>query len=69
VSSCQYIHVQTANFSGNVLCTFNSQHGPGGFVNETYGPNQSKDSFDWYGYPGEWVQVTCGGVSSPQTPW
>jgi hypothetical protein len=68
-SSCQYIHVQTANFGGNVTCTFNSQHGSGGFVSQTYAANQSKDSFNWFGFPGQWVQVTCGGVSSPQTPW
>jgi hypothetical protein len=66
-STCAYIHVATANFSGNVTCTFNSQHGPGGFVTFTYGPNQSKDSGNWYGYPGEWVSVTCGGVTGQMT--
>lgn len=67
--SCAYIHVQTANFGGTVTCSFNSQHGAGGWSNENYGANQSKDSWNFFGYPGEWVQVTCGGVASPQTPW
>ncbi|MBR7828543.1 cadherin-like domain-containing protein [Actinospica sp. MGRD01-02] len=62
-SSCAYIHVQTANFSGNVTCSFNSSVGAQGFINETYGPNQSKDSYNWFGYPGDTVTVTCGGVS------
>jgi hypothetical protein len=65
--SCAFIHVQTANFGGNVTCTFNSQHGPGGFVNQTYGANQSTDSNNYHGYPGEWVEVTCGGVSGRMT--
>ncbi len=65
--SCGYIHVVTANFSGNVTCTFNSQHGPNGFINATYGPNQSKDSPNWYGYPNEWVSVTCSGNGQQAT--
>lgn len=66
-TACARIHVATANFGGNVTCSFNSQHGPGGFINDTYGPNQSKDSIDWYGYSGEWVQATCGGVTGQFT--
>jgi hypothetical protein len=62
-SSCAYIHVQTANFSGNVTCSFNSSVGAQGFISETYGPNQSKDSYNWFGYPGDTVTVTCGGVT------
>jgi hypothetical protein len=66
-ASCAYIHVQTQNFPGTVTCTFNSQHGPGGFFSGTWGANQSKDSNNWYGYPGEWVQATCGGVTGQMT--
>jgi hypothetical protein len=65
--SCAYIHVQTANFSGPVTCVFNSQHGNGGFVDTPYGANQSKDSYDWFGYPGQWVSATCGGVTGQMT--
>jgi hypothetical protein len=68
-SSCGYIHVATANFGGNVTCTFNSQHGPGGFVTDVYGANQSKDSDNWYGWPGEWVTATCGGVTGRLNSW
>lgn len=66
--SCAYIHVQTANFGGSVTCTFDSQHGNGGFVNTPYGANESKDSYDWFGYPGQWVSATCGGVRG-QITW
>ncbi len=66
-STCAYIRVQTANFGGNVTCTFDSQHGPGGFVSGTWGPNQTKNSGNWYGYPGEWVRVTCNGVQGQMT--
>lgn len=68
-SSCRFIHVQTANFGGSVTCSFNSSAGPGGFVNETYGANDSKDSVDFFGFHGGWVEATCGGVSSGETPW
>jgi hypothetical protein len=61
-SSCAYITVQTANFGGRVTCTFNSDHGPGGFVTESFGPNERRQTRNWYGYPGEAVYVTCGGV-------
>jgi hypothetical protein len=66
-SSCAYVHVQTANFPGNVTCTFNSQHGPQGWFNQTYGANDSHDSPNWYGYPNTWVTVTCNGVSGTMT--
>lgn len=66
-SSCAYIHVTTADFSGSVTCSFNSQDGSGGFVNETYGANQSKDSWNYFGFPGHWVSVTCGGVTGTYT--
>jgi hypothetical protein len=46
---------------------FNSQHGNGGFVNTPYGANESKDSYDWFGYPGQWVSATCGGVTGQMT--
>ena len=62
-SSCGYIHVVTANFSAGVTCSFDSSVGPEGFVDESYGANDSKDSENWFGYPGDTVTVTCGGVS------
>jgi hypothetical protein len=65
--SCAYIHVTTANFAGSVTCTFSSQLG-NGFATDTYGANESKDSENYYGIPGTWVQVTCGGVTA-RTTW
>ncbi|MEZ0112321.1 hypothetical protein ABH920_006340 [Catenulispora sp. EB89] len=60
--SCAYVHVQTANFGGTVSCSFNSDHGNGGWFLQTYGPNDSHDSINWYGWPGTTVTVTCNGV-------
>lgn len=68
-SSCAFIHVVTANFAGSVTCTFNSSRGNVGFVNEVYGANESKDSWNFFGQRGGWVQVTCGGVASNQFVW
>jgi hypothetical protein len=67
-SSCGYIHVQTANFGGNVSCSFSSD--AGAFpspASETYGANQSKDSYYWYGYSRTNVYVTCAGVQGSFT--
>jgi hypothetical protein len=63
-SGCRYIHVQTANFGGAVTCTFNSREGNGGFVAQQFGANENKDSWNFYGYPGGWVEATCGGVTA-----
>jgi hypothetical protein len=64
-TSCDFVHVETANFSGNVTCTFDASGpgGSGGMLPETWGPNQSRDAHAYYGYPGATVTVTCGGVS------
>jgi hypothetical protein len=67
-TSCGYIHVTTANFSGNVSCTFNSQQGSVGWLqNRAWGPNESKDSPNWFGYHNNWVSVTCNGVTGTFT--
>lgn len=68
-STCYYIHVQTANFSGSVTCSFDSAYGNGGFISETYGANDSRDSYDYYGWPGTWVSATCGGVTGKDASW
>ncbi|CCH28423.1 Ig-like domain-containing protein [Actinosynnema sp. NPDC047251] len=62
-SDCAYITVQTKDFTASVTCTFTSDHGPDGFVNETFGPNETRQTRNYYGYKGEKVTVTCGGVS------
>jgi hypothetical protein len=64
--SCAFIHVQTANFGGSVSCSFDSTHG-GGFVDQTFGPNVSEDSYNYFGYPGYTVTVDCDNVYGSYT--
>lgn len=62
-ASCAYINVTTQNFPGNVTCNFDSTQGNGGWLqNQPYGPNDSHDSPNWYGWPNTTVTVTCNGV-------
>jgi hypothetical protein len=69
-TTCNYIHVQTIGFSSSVHCSFNSSDGPGGWEKgETYGPNESKDSYYYFGYGNGWVEVTCGGIPSGHYNW
>lgn len=68
-SSCAYIKATTANFGGNVTCTANSQNGNSGWLSWTQGPNETKQSPNYYGFPGTWVTVTCGGITSPAFTW
>ncbi|MBW4720619.1 Ig-like domain-containing protein [Saccharothrix obliqua] len=65
--ACAYITVQTKNFPGPVTCTFTSDRGSDGFVDEAFGPNETKQTRNYYGYPGELVHVTCGGVKAKMT--
>ncbi|MEV0677859.1 Ig-like domain-containing protein [Actinosynnema sp. NPDC050436] len=67
-SACAYITVQTKDFTTSVTCTFNSDHGNGGFVNETFAPNETRQTRNYYGYSGETVYVNCGGVEG-KTVW
>ncbi|MFJ8959041.1 Ig-like domain-containing protein [Lentzea sp. NPDC102401] len=61
-SACAYIGVQTANFPGNVTCSFSSNAG-GGFFNENFGPNERRQTKNFFGFTGKTVTATCGGVS------
>jgi hypothetical protein len=61
-SACAYIVVQTANFPGNVTCSFTSNAG-GGFFNENFGPNERRQTRNFFGFSGKTVTATCGGVS------
>ncbi|MFD5828005.1 Ig-like domain-containing protein [Lentzea sp. NPDC060358] len=61
-TSCAYIVVQTANFSGNVTCTFDSDHTAAGFVTENFGPNETRQTRNYYGWPKSNVWATCNGV-------
>ncbi|GAA2394891.1 fibronectin type III [Catellatospora methionotrophica] len=67
--TCYYITVTTANFSGNQTCTFNSSLGSDGFVTMSIGPNQTKQSGNWFGGHGGWATATCGGVTGRRDNW
>lgn len=68
-SACAYIDVQLGNFTGTVTCSFNSNGAGPNFVNETFSGNGTWQSYDFFGYPGDWVTATCNGVTSPQYTW
>jgi hypothetical protein len=68
-STCHYITVTTANFSGSQTCTFNSSLGSGGFVTLPIGANETKQSNNWFGGHGGWVEATCGGVTGRYNNW
>ncbi|WP_018682475.1 Ig-like domain-containing protein [Actinokineospora enzanensis] len=60
-ASCAFITVQTKFFLTNVTCSFTADN-PGNFVNVNMGPNQTKQTTNFYGHPGTKVYVTCGSV-------
>ena len=68
-SYCAYIDVQLSNFTGSVTCSFNSNASGPAFVNETFSGNGTFQSYDFFGYPNDWVTATCNGVTSPQYVW
>ncbi|WP_026424753.1 Ig-like domain-containing protein [Actinokineospora inagensis] len=60
-ASCAFITVQTKDFKGNVSCSFSADK-PGTWVKESYGPNETRQSKNFYGSPGTTVYVTCDNV-------
>lgn len=68
--ACAFIQVTTAGFDGAVSCRVaDAFHGTEGFVTWTQGPNETKQSPNYYGYPNGWVEISCGDVTSPRFPW
>jgi hypothetical protein len=74
-TGCNFINVQLRNFpsGASVTCTFDSQHGSGGFVRysrtvDGAGNHGTESSTNYYGYRGEWVSATCNGVRG-QVTW
>jgi len=60
-ASCAYITVTTANFGGNVDCTV---YGDGGYLTRvTMGPNETRQTVAFWGFPGKTVSATCGTAS------
>jgi large repetitive protein len=68
-ATCWHIVVTTANFSGNVTCSFNSSLGSAGWHPLSFGPNETRQTNYWFGQQGGWVSVTCGGVTGMRDPW
>nr|NLI48894.1 hypothetical protein [Propionibacterium sp.] len=62
-SYCRYVVATTANFGGNVRCNVDFSGG----VAWTQGPNETRQSLNYYGFPGGTVTVTCNGVSGSLT--
>lgn len=60
-SSCAYVVATTSGFGADVTCSLNSAYGSEGFVTWTQGPAETKQSKNYYGYPGTEVTVTCAG--------
>jgi hypothetical protein len=67
--TCYFIVVTTANFGGNVTCSFNSSLGSAGWSPLQFGPNENRQTGYWYGVPSGWVTVTCNGVQGTRNPW
>jgi len=68
--SCAFIVATTANFPGTVTCSVSAtDHGTAGFITWTQGGTATKQSPDYFGWPNGWVEVTCGGVTSPRFYW
>lgn len=66
-ASCRYIVATTANFPGTATCHIsNATGGTAGFISWTQGGNQTKQSPDYFGWPGGFVEVTCtsGGTTA-----
>lgn len=66
--SCAYVEVTLTNFSESVNCSLDSQEGSSGWLAFSASNGKTR-SPDWYGYPGEWINATCGGVTSPRFIW
>lgn len=61
-ASCAWVVVKTADFSSNVSCTM---YWPNGSTagSWTQGPNETRRSNYYFGYPGNTITVRCGGVT------
>lgn len=61
-SACHYIAVRSENLSGGANCHFQANGSDvGGWVDMSIGANQTKQSLNYYGFPGGTVSVNCGG--------
>lgn len=68
VASCGRIVISLEGFTSNVTCTITSNTG-GGFGQKGPFGNGRHQTSAYYGFPGGWVQATCGGYTSPRYTW
>lgn len=72
-ASCRFVVATTANFTSNVNCSIDTQQGNAGLVSWQQGPNQTRQTPNYFGYPGNWVRVTCtdgqGHSATGQMTW
>lgn len=73
-SSCGHVHISSSDVpSGNMSCQLRSEEDTGGWGNGTFNANTSYDTPRYYGYPGNWIEITCtaGGQTfkSPRINW
>jgi hypothetical protein len=68
-SNCYYIAVTSNNLPSSKNCHFQRNgRDVGGWVDMTIGKNQTKDSINYYGYPGDTISANCGGYRD-SVPW
>jgi hypothetical protein len=61
-SACHYVSVRSENLSGGARCHFQANgRDVGGWVDVSIGANESKQTLNYYGFPGDTVSVNCGG--------
>jgi hypothetical protein len=72
-SACYYIVATTANFTSGVSCSVSTQTPSTGYRSWTQGANAAVQSPNYYGWPGQWVRVTCtdgqGHSATGQITW
>ncbi|SDP53195.1 Fibronectin type III domain-containing protein [Pedococcus dokdonensis] len=67
-SACHYISVRSENLSGGANCHFQANgRDVGGWNDMSIGANQTKQSINYYGFPGGTVSVNCGGHRDSMT--
>ncbi|HRV69131.1 MAG TPA: Ig-like domain-containing protein, partial [Marmoricola sp.] len=68
VAACRFVVVTTENFPGSVTCQITQAYpNTNGFLTWTQGGNETKQSPNYYGFPGKGITVECDAVSGSTT--
>ncbi|WP_109508452.1 Ig-like domain-containing protein [Nocardioides speluncae] len=72
--SCGHVRISSSDVpSSNMSCELRSEEDTGGWGNGTFNANTTYDTPRYYGYPGNWIEITCsaGGQTfkSPRINW